>query len=37
MRDGDVVGAIGVSGGAVDEDHEVWQRPASPHSVDRRA
>lgn len=23
MRDGEVVGAIGVSGGAVDEDHEV--------------
>ncbi|HKH10045.1 MAG TPA: heme-binding protein [Rubrobacter sp.] len=23
MRDGDVVGAIGVSGGTVDEDHEV--------------
>ena len=29
MRDGEVVGAIGVSGGAVDEDHEVAEAGGS--------
>jgi uncharacterized protein GlcG (DUF336 family) len=29
MRDGEVVGAIGVSGGTVDEDHEVAEAGVS--------